>query len=598
MGAAPSTHEHAVVVRTAFTGDGDRRTGELADGDIVVESILRVECMPALRCLRSIGVYRAAVETFRDAAAGAAIVTSKASFTKVEIPAGAQELSTPVQTQFARMVGRSGTQQAVLSHVPGLLKSPRGTSLADGYPVLADPGSFGNNNVELIATSLVNSVALVLHMIDATPEQTLGTLLVNVDDTRMIISFVLAVLGGGCVYNLGGQARFDSRGPVDDMLGIRKDCDGMATSTCSAVAAILGHAEALLDELAARGAQSQRGALREVAAAVVAYLWSTTATAGMAFLLARTPGFADGFNDLDRTVHAAKSCVEPFGHAVAVLVPLRSKPRPFKKGTAGGSGGVYATIVGKAVALRSKKPAMLPLVVESTAAMADVLVGSSTPSGVVTLLPNDDGVYSNLADSFGLFLKSGQAVLHGPDGTPKPSAWDASKVGGVVTAGSYKMCRPYYPGSYMKLWVLYLGDGMVARPDGDTATFHEALYATATPRARLLTRSLEHGYERQPCGTVTPHMAALAAGRTRRLHPMHPPGKLVELGPLPRRNPDNAFVVTLSPLDADHIAAAPKDRLVAIDGLNYALLNVPHPAYTRPEKPPPALPAPPATRAR
>lgn len=594
MGAAVSGGRHELVVRSVFAADGARRAGPVADGDIVVASHLRVECLPALRCVRTIAVYRAAVETFRDAAVGGDIVTSKATFTGVEIPRGVQELDTPMQTEFARMVGRNDIAPAVLSGVAGLVH-PEHRSLAAGYPVLADGDVCGNGNVELIATMLVNASALVLHMIDATPEAAMGTLLGNVDDTRMIVAFVLGIMGGGCVYNLGGQARFDSRGPVDDMLGIRKDCDGMATSTCTAVAALLKHGSAVLDELAARArsaspareASAARGAsaregLREVAAAVVAYLWATTATAGMAFLLARTPGFGDGHSDLDRSVHDTKSCVEPFGHAVAVLVPLKPMPTSFKKGTAGGSGGAYAAIVAKAKTLRSIESAKLPLVVESTAAMADKLVGDVGPSGVVTLMPNADGVYTNVAKGYGALLKTGESTVYGPDGTPVQGRWaEAASLGGLVTAGSYKMCRPYYTGSYMQLWVLYLGDRMVTDPAFEGQPFHDALRKAAAPAKRLLTQSLNHGYERQPCGTVTPHMAALAAARTRRLHPGHPPAKLVELGPLPRRRADNAFVVTLSPFDADHIAAAPADRLFAIDGLNYALINAPHPAYTR-----------------
>jgi hypothetical protein len=428
MGAAVSGGRHELVVRSVFAADGARRAGPVADGDIVVASHLRVECLPALRCVRTIAVYRAAVETFRDAAVGGEIVTSKATFTEVEIPRGVQELDTPMQTEFARTVGRNDIAPAVLSGVAGLVH-PEHRSLAAGYPVLADGDVCGNGNVELIATMLVNASALVLHMIDATPEAAMKTLLGNVDDTRMIVAFVLGIMGGGCVYNLGGQARFDSRGPVDDMLGIRKDCDGMATSTCTAVAALLKHGPAVLDELAARsareasaardasGSASAREGLREVAAAVVAYLWATTATAGMAFLLARTPGFGDGHSDLDRSVHDTKSCVEPFGHAVAVLVPLKKQPAPFKKG-AGGSGGAYAAIVAKAKTLRSIASAKLPLVVESTAAMADKLVGDVGPSGVVTLMPNADGVYTNVAKGYGALLKTGESTVYGPDGTP------------------------------------------------------------------------------------------------------------------------------------------------------------------------------------
>jgi hypothetical protein len=560
MGIVASS-PHELVVRTGFTAGGARRAGPLADGDIVVESSLRVRCLPALQCLRTIGVYRVAVKPFRDVA-GTDIVLKDMTLTRVEIPEGAQETHTPVQTQFARMVGRSGTQQAVLSHVAGLLDAEAKT-LEAGYPVLADPGVFGNGNVELIATSLVNSVALVLHMIDATPREA-ATLFDNLNDTRMVVSFVLAVLGGGCVYNLGGQARFDSRGPVDDMLGIRKDCDGMATSTCTAVAALLGHAQAVVDELAGRSAD--RAELRAVAAMVVAYLWATTATAGMAFLKARTPGFGDGHSDLDRTVHDTKACIKPFGHAVAVLVPLAAEPEPLKTPS-------YA----KALTLRSR----VPLVIESTAAMADRLVAPTPPTGLVKLMPNADGAYSNTAAEFGTLLKTGAATLRTPAGKSVAATWDADAVGGPVLAGSYKMCRPYYEGSYMELWALYTGDALVARSSFAEQPFHTALRAAAAPRARLLTRSLEHGYERQPCGTVTPHMAALASARTRRLHPGHPPGKLVELGPLPRRAADNAFVVTLSPFDADHIAKAPADRLFAIDALNYALINVPHAGYDR-----------------
>lgn len=594
MGAVVSTDPHEVVVRSAFAANGTRRATDepLADGDVVVASTIRVVCMPFDALLKT-ALYKAAVETFRDAAVGNEIVTKTVALSPVVIPPGAQETNTALQLRFAKLDGRNATREASLSQIPGVLTDTPADN-RQGYRVLADPGVFGNRNVALIATSLVNSVALVLHMIDATPAAAAAVMLRNVDDTRMIVGFVLAILGGGCVYNLGGQARFDSRGPVDDMLGIRKDCDGMATSTCTAVAALLRYASEILDDLAVRDGGAGRAELRLVAAMVVTYLWATTATAGMAFLLARTPGFGDGHSDLDRTVHDTKACVQPFGHAVAVLIPLKKAPPPFAKGTAGAAGGVYAAAAGLAKALRSQKTSATPLVVESTASMADRLVG--TPSGVVTLLPNADGVYSNLAKNYGALLKRGFATLYGPDGKPVEATWDAASVGGLVTAGSFKMCRPYYPGSYMKLWVLYTGDDMIPAtnvdPDG-TSDFHAALAKAARPRARLFARSLEHGYERQPCGTVTPHMAALAADRTRRLYPHHPPGELVELGPLPRRTNDNAFVVTLSPFDAEHIAAAPRDRLVAIDAFNYALINTPHPAYTRAEPPaaPPAAPS-------
>lgn len=606
---------HEAVFVTAFSKTGERKEpgAVVADGDVVVRSRVLVECLPALRGIRETTMTRLGVTSFQDAGAGEFSVVGYTS-TPIKIPKGAQERSTAVQTRFAKQNGRHGTLDAVLSHVPGVLSKSGATNKA-GVPWLADPGIFGNGNVKLIATSVVNTVALVLHMIDATPEAAMGVLLVNVNDTRMIVGFVLAILGGGCVYNLGGEARFDSRGPVDDMLGIRKDCDGMATSTCTAVAALIHHGEAVLEELAARSASGASGAtkasnpareasgarearssrdparfasgasrtsLREVAAAVVVYLRATTATAGMAFLKARTPGFGDGHSDLDRTVHDTKACIKPFGHAVAVLVPLRGSPRV---------AGAYPELAAKAAALRRKSGALEPLAVESTASMADVLVGDTKPSGLVKLLENEGGVYSNMAKEYGAFLKKGEATLCGPDGTHKEARWaEAAGLGGVVTAGSYKMCRPYYPGSYMELWVLYLGDGMVT---GAPGPFHAALRKAAKPRDRLVTRSLEHGYERQPCGTVTPHMAALAAARTRRLHPRHPPGELVELGPLPRRRADNAFVVTLSPFDADHIAKAPADRLFAIDALNYALINAPHPGYDRhaaPPAPPPAKP--------
>jgi hypothetical protein len=315
----------------------------------------------------------------------------------------------------------------------------------NGWNLLGDPDAIGDGDTAYLSVIVNNYVARALWLAKISPAAGADWQQLSENDRRCIAAWTLQ--GAGVLYCDGGKQIIDTRGLPDETFGIRKDCDGVAAAGACLFAAVKAYHTKFTYAPTALGRMVKR---------VVTYLVESFAEAGVAFVMAVSPG-SEAANHTSRSIHECEMharCVRPFGHAVLVLLGPE------------------------------------PLITEMTAPVAPVGITASDVTAVAVMTDAD---YNDAASEF-------RSTLHARG----------------YTHGSFYRGREWQSYFYKSLRVLYTGTRMITdtqKMDGPLDTLHAALRelspeigSVAAPGAH----SLNHAYRRVPGGTVPPRMTPAA----------------------------------------------------------------------------------------
>jgi len=396
---------------------------------ILVTSV-KIVCEPTRRADATTHIFVSSPVTFYDRAAARAPA----------MPAGCIHLRAPLFQPRKRveLVQPTDTLQQDQFNCLGT----DDVDVSDGWGLLCDTNAVGDGDAMYLSTIVNNYVVRALWLAKISPASGTDWRTLNASDKRCIAAWTLQ--GAGVLYCDGGKQILDTRGLPDETFGIRKDCDGVAAAGACLFAAIKAYHNKFVYAPTPLGRMVKE---------VVSFLVNSFAEAGVAFVMAVSPG-SQATNHTSRAIHECemhKACVKPFGHAVLVLLGPE------------------------------------PLIAEMTAPVAPVGITAADVSAVAVMTDVD---YNNAAKEF-------RSALHARG----------------YAHGSFYRGREWQPYFYQSLEVLYTGTRMIARTqpmDESVDTLHEFL-RELSPEVKAspdpTTHSLNHAYRRVPGGTVPPRMA-------------------------------------------------------------------------------------------